>query len=183
MFEKIKPYFNKTMPNYLSWTLLTLVFILTIFLSLNLLKLSEFKGNQYLFEPKYTLTKTWCKLTGGYFIENTRGNYLANHKPPKDFKCTPPYADENSPCEYSNQCQGACLANVPTIENYTNSSQIKFDGCIKQEDSESQYGYTLNFSCPHIKLEGKCSEFKWQRNPELNGNTIMFHIFSQALDI
>ncbi|MBI2038091.1 MAG: hypothetical protein HYT15_04165 [Candidatus Magasanikbacteria bacterium] len=128
---------------------------------------------EYFAKHKVEKNKRQCNSIGGYWMEPNYWDFTI------EARCIPPYADQNMPCKYSNQCQGSCVATIPNIKDYTGI----LENCSRLENTEVRgYSvYTENYSCPNIKFEGRCSKFKWQRNPELNGSKISDHI--EALDL
>ena len=173
MLQRIKRNLNSAVPNYLSWILLiTALSACLILIFFNIIKLKQSRNERFiLFPVKYGLTKTWCKLTKGYFIDTTKYYYPIN--PSYDFKCIPHYADEGRPCNYSNQCSGSCVATLPN-EDY--EAILKKCSRLANTQVWGNSIYTENYSCSDMKFSGKCSKFKWERNPELNGSIISNHI-------
>lgn len=117
--------------------------------------------NGYFAKYKIEKNKKQCDSISGSWIES-------GYEQPSEPKCVPPYADYGSPCNYSNQCQGSCVA-----VRHTNM----LESCTRLSDTDIfGQSHTENYSCPSIKLEGRCSKFKWERNLELNGNVLSNHI-------
>lgn len=117
---------------------------------------------EYFAKSALEKNKKQCNSIGGFWTET---GYGLPAKP----RCIPPYTDYNTPCDYSNQCQGSCVAKNYTIKIPENCARLGDTNIFGQSHTE-------NYSCPNIKFEGRCSKFKWERNPELNGSVISQHI-------
>lgn len=153
---------SEKVPKFLSVAILVVACLPVIILTYPGIK--ELYGNtitEYFAKNTLEKNKKQCDAIDGSWIEPRYGQLI-------EPRCIPPYADTGAPCNYSNQCQGSCVAtnNTKALEDCTRLSNTDIFG----------KSHTENYFCPNIKFEGRCSKFKWERNPELNGNTISNHI-------